>query len=222
VPALARDFRVVRLDMRGHGDSETPGPESPISIDRVGRDVVELLDHLRLACVHVSGSSAGGYVAQWLAINAPERVAKLALFSTTPGLAHARPSAQVPTWPAIVRAKGVDGLIADTVAARVDPTRVDAGFIRWMVEQAGRMDREFTARFLATMAALDLSARLHEIKAPSLIVVAGADTVCSVEGYELLRRIPDHRWVVYDGQPHNITNAVPERCAQDLRRFLVG
>ena len=39
---------------------------------------------------------------------------------------------------------------------------------------------------------------------------------------ELLRRIPDHRWVVYDGQPHNITNAVPERCAQDLRRFLVG
>jgi 3-oxoadipate enol-lactonase len=222
VPALARDFRVVRLDLRGHGDSETPGPDLPISIDRVGRDVVELLDHLRLARVHVSGSSAGGYVAQWLAINAPERVAKLALFSTTPGLSHARPTAQVPTWPAIVRAKGVGGLIADTVAARVDPTRVDAGFIRWMVEQAGRMDREFTARFLATIAALDLSGRLHEIKAPTLVVVAGADTVCSVEGYELLRRIPDHRWVVYDGQPHNITNAVPERCALELRRFLVG
>jgi pimeloyl-ACP methyl ester carboxylesterase len=51
---------------------------------------------------------------------------------------------------------------------------------------------------------------------------ARADTVCSTEGYELLRRIPDHRWVVYDGQPHNITNAVPERCAADLRRFLVG
>jgi pimeloyl-ACP methyl ester carboxylesterase len=62
----------------------------------------------------------------------------------------------------------------------------------------------------------------YEIKAPTLVVVAGADMVCSTEGYDLLRRIPDHRWVVYDGQPHNITNAMPERCAQELRRFLVG
>ena len=84
------------------------------------------------------------------------------------------------------------------------------------------MDREFTARFLTAMAALDLSARLHEITAPSLIVVAGADTVCSAEGYALLRRIPDHRWVVYENQPHNITNGVPERCAEELRRFLLG
>lgn len=222
VPILARHFRVVRMDARGHGDSEAPGPDKTLGIERLGRDVIELLDGLGLDRVHLSGSSAGGYCAQWLAIAHPERVAKLALFSSTPGLAHARPEARVPTWPATVRAKGVDGLLGETVAARVDPTRVDPGFVRWMVDEAKRMDREFTARFLATMAALDLSRHLREIKAPTLIVVAGADTVCSVEGYELLRRIPDHRWVVYDGQPHNITNAAPERCAQDLRRFLVG
>jgi len=135
VPVLARHLRVVRIDARGHGDSEAPGPDKALGIERLGRDVIELLDHLGLGRVHLSGSSAGGYAAQWLAITHPERVAKLALFSSTPGLAYARPEAGVPTWPATVRAKGVDGLLAETVAARVDPTRVDPGFIRWMVDE---------------------------------------------------------------------------------------
>jgi pimeloyl-ACP methyl ester carboxylesterase len=221
VPLLLRDFRVVRLDARGHGDSQTPGPDTSLTIDRLTRDTVELLDHLGIERAHVSGSSAGGYVAQWLAITQPRRVAKLALFSTTPGLAHADPGARVDTWPATVRARGVDGLLAETVAARVDPARVDAGFVRWMVAEAGRMDRDFTARFLEAMARLDLAARVHEIAAPTLVVVAGGDTVCGRAGTEALRRIPDHRWVVYEGLPHNITNGVPERCASDLRRFLL-
>jgi pimeloyl-ACP methyl ester carboxylesterase len=222
VPLLARHLRVVRLDMRGHGESDTPPLDRDLGLERLGQDVIELMDRLALGRVHLSGSSAGGYVAQWLAVNHPQRVGRLALFSSTPGLRYARPEMHVERWPVTVRAKGVDGLLGDTVAARVDPAQVDAGFIRWMVEEAKGMDREFTARFLAMIARVDLAPRVHEITAPTLIVVPGADTVCSVEGYELLRRIPDHRWVVYEGLPHNVTNAVPERCASDLREFLVG
>jgi pimeloyl-ACP methyl ester carboxylesterase len=222
VPLLARHLRVVRLDMRGHDGSEAPGADKPVTIERLGRDVLELVDHLQLGRVHLSGSSAGGYVAQWLAIHHPARVGKLALFSSTPGLSWARPGVQVPTWPATVREKGVDGLLRDTVAARVDPARVDAGFVLWMLDETKRMDRDFTARFLETMAALDLAPDVHEIKAPTLIVVAGGDTVCKREGYEALRGIPAHEWVVYEGLPHNITNGVPDRCALELRRFLVG
>lgn len=81
VPVLARHLTVVRSDARGHGDSEAPGPDETLGIERLGRDVIDLLDHLGLDRVHVSGSSAGGYAAQWLAINHPERVAKLALSS---------------------------------------------------------------------------------------------------------------------------------------------
>ncbi|MBM3218920.1 MAG: alpha/beta hydrolase [Candidatus Rokubacteria bacterium] len=116
----------------------------------------------------------------------------------------------------------MDGLLAETVAARVDPGRVDAGFILWMLDEAKRMNREFTARFLDTMARLDLGARVREIKAPTLVVVAGADTVCGQDGYEKLRAIPNHEGVVYEGEPHNVTNGVPDRCATDLRRFLAG
>jgi pimeloyl-ACP methyl ester carboxylesterase len=221
VPLLARHLRVVRIDMRGHGDSETPPLDRDLSMDRFAQDVIELLDRLALGRVHVSGSSAGGYVAQWLAINHPQRVGKLALFSSTPGLRYARPEMHVERWPITIRAKGVDGLLGDTLAARVDPAKVDAGFIRWMVEEAKGMDREFTARVLAMMARLDIGPRVHQIAAPTLIVVPGSDTVCSAEGYEALRRIPDHRWVVYEGLAHNVTNAVPERCATDLHQWLV-
>ena len=222
VPTLARHFRVVRLDARGHGDSEAPGPDKPVTIDRLARDVVELLDHLGIARAHVSGSSAGGYPAQWLAITRPERVARLALFSSTPGFSYHTPAARAETWIPTIRAKGVDGLLGDTVAARVDPTKVDRGFIDWMLAEAGRMDREFTCRFLQAMVTLDIGDRVHEIKAPTLVVVPGGDTVCSKEGYARLRAIPDHRWVVYDALPHNITNGAPERCATDLLHHLRG
>lgn len=221
VPILARDFRVVRLDARGHGDSEAPGPDKGLSIERLALDVVELLDRLGIERAHVSGSSAGGYVAQWLAVAHPARVRKLALFSTTPGFSYASPGVRVETWGPTVRAKGVDGLLADTLALRVDPSRVDAGFVRWMLADASRLDRDFMARFLETMARLDLADRVHEITAPTLVVVPGADTVCRPEGYEALRRIPNHRWIVYEGMPHNITNGAPERCAVDLKGFLL-
>jgi 3-oxoadipate enol-lactonase len=221
LPTLARHFRVVRVDTRGHGESETPPATSAITIDRLGQDVVELLDHLAIERAHVSGSSAGGYVAQWLAIAHPARVAKLALFSTTPGLSYIRRDARFETWLPTIRAKGVDGLLRETAAARVDPNAVDRGFVEWMIGQAARMDREFTCRFLDAMVKLDLADRLHEIKAPTLIVVPGADVVCGKEGYERLRRIPNHRVIVYDGMAHNITNAAPERCASDLLDFLL-
>ena len=37
----------------------------------------------------------------------------------------------------------------------------------------------------------------------------------------LQERIPDCEFIVYEGLPHNITDAVPDRCAQDYRRFLL-
>src|SRR5262245_61323602 len=80
VPALAEHFRVLRYDLRGHGESDTP--VGAYSLDRLGRDVVELLDALGLQRVHVLGLSLGGFIAQWLAIHVPERVDRLVLSNT--------------------------------------------------------------------------------------------------------------------------------------------
>ena len=82
---LARDFRVVRLDMRGHGESDAPNPDQ-IEFERLGRDVVELLDHLEVESAHLAGSSAGGIISQSVAIRYPQRVKTLASFAATPGM----------------------------------------------------------------------------------------------------------------------------------------
>ncbi|MGG1947862.1 alpha/beta fold hydrolase [Trinickia sp. NRRL B-1857] len=81
MPDLARHFRVLRYDTRGHGASDAPG--GAYSIDRLGRDVVELLDALGLERVHFLGLSLGGMIGQWLGIRAPERIERLVLSNTS-------------------------------------------------------------------------------------------------------------------------------------------
>ena len=78
--ALSKRFRILRYDTRGHGQSSvTPGP---YSIDSLAKDVVNLLDALRLNRVHFCGLSMGGMIGMWLGINVPERLDKLILSST--------------------------------------------------------------------------------------------------------------------------------------------
>src|SRR5262249_61702349 len=87
VPRLSRHYRVVRMDLRGHGASQVPPAEPPLSMARLVADTRELLDHLGCARAHIVGNSAGGYVAQNLAMPEPPRVAPLILFRSAPRLA---------------------------------------------------------------------------------------------------------------------------------------
>ncbi|MBR0895442.1 alpha/beta fold hydrolase [Bradyrhizobium tropiciagri] len=85
VPALSRSFRVLRYDTRGHGGSDAPA--GAYSLDRLGRDAVELLDVLNIGRAHFLGLSLGGFIGQWLGIFAPERIDRLILSNTAPYLA---------------------------------------------------------------------------------------------------------------------------------------
>jgi len=78
--AWTQAFRVLRYDSRGHGASGSPA--GAYSMDRLGRDVVDLLDALELDRVHFCGLSKGGMVGQWLAVHAPERLDRLVLANT--------------------------------------------------------------------------------------------------------------------------------------------
>ncbi|MGE3783122.1 MAG: alpha/beta fold hydrolase, partial [Alphaproteobacteria bacterium] len=83
VPHLARDWRVIRLDLRGHGASQVPPADQPLLLERLVTDAAELLDHLGIDSAHIVGNSAGGYLGQQLAMTTPERVRGLALFGST-------------------------------------------------------------------------------------------------------------------------------------------
>lgn len=84
---LTKYFRVLRYDTRGHGASGVPA--GAYSLDRLGRDVVELLDALGIERAHFCGLSLGGMIGQWLGIYAPDRVDRIILCNTSPFLGPA-------------------------------------------------------------------------------------------------------------------------------------
>jgi 2-hydroxy-6-oxo-6-(2'-carboxyphenyl)-hexa-2,4-dienoate hydrolase len=75
VTGLAADFRVHALDMLGHGLTEKP--QIDYSVEALGEHVLGFLDAIGARSAHLVGQSLGGWVAAWLAVHHPERVASL-------------------------------------------------------------------------------------------------------------------------------------------------
>ena len=217
VPALCRDYRVVRMDLRGHGESEIPPPEHPLTLDRLVTDVTELMDHLGVRSAHIVGNSAGGYLGQQLAMNHGDRVRSLMLFGSTPGLKNS----QAPSWIPQIAAKGLRGFLAETIAERLPLDQVDPGLVEWFLDEAAKNDPAYIGKFVLLMASYDWSDEVGRIRCPTLVVIPGAEQIGSTANYEPFRRlVPDVEMRVYDGAPHNICDAFPDRCAADVRDFL--
>lgn len=218
VPTLSRHFRVVRPDMRGHGETAIPGPDQ-LSITRLARDVVELADHLGCKQFHLAGSSAGAIVSIQTTLDFPNRIKTLTNFASTPGLKNSL--IDMNKWVNHIRAKGMRGFLEETIHERF-PNVADAGFLKWFIEESAKTNAELFYRFGPMMKDVDQTDRLHEIKCPMLNVVPGHDPLGAPGQYEVYKRhVPQCEFIVYEGLPHNITDSVPERCADDLLRFLL-
>lgn len=70
--ALAKKHRVIAIDCRGHGDSEKPHDPAKYG-PQMAKDVVELMDHLKIDKAHVHGYSMGGFIVTQLLATAPSR-----------------------------------------------------------------------------------------------------------------------------------------------------
>jgi pimeloyl-ACP methyl ester carboxylesterase len=219
VPILAAQYRVVRWDMRGHGRSQIPG-DGGLSIERLGRDVEELLDELRVDQAHLAGSSAGGIVALYAAITHPERVDTLAGYATIPGLQSSAGHTDYTSWVQGLVTEGVKPFLRRTIATRFDLTQVEPGLVEWFLDDAARNDPQFLARYVTMMARVDFTERLGEVRCPCLFVLPGGDPLHTADHYDVLKHVPRHEILSYAGLPHNITDAVPKRCAADLLAFL--
>lgn len=82
MPLWQDRFDVIRLDLRGHGRSDTPA--GAYSLDRLGCDVLELADYLQLGAFVFGGLSLGGMIGQWLAVRAPHRLERLIIANSAP------------------------------------------------------------------------------------------------------------------------------------------
>jgi 3-oxoadipate enol-lactonase len=195
--ALAGHHRVVRFDHRGHGRS--PVPPGPYRIEQLGRDVLRLLDTLRLRRVNYAGLSLGGMVGMWLAAHAPDRLCRLVLLCTA---AHLPPELGYRQRAAQVRTAGMAGI-------------VDAVLNRWFTPDFPAPAREpFRAMLAATppegyagcceaIAAMDLRPVLSKITAPTLVVAGAGDPAIPPRYAERIAgAIPGSRLVVLDHAAH--------------------
>lgn len=215
VPTLARHFRVIRMDLRGHGASELPPADKPLSMQRFVADVTELMDSIECPKAHIVANSAGGYLAQRLAIEHADRVLSLALFGSTPGLSPAALQ-----WLPRIEKEGLRNFLADTIAMRFDLESTDPAQVAWFLDQTAENDQSYVVRFIGYMATQEWGDDLDRIKVPTLVVMPGGETVGTTSSYDVMRaRIPDVAMLAYDNMPHNIADMMPERCAADVLDF---
>jgi 3-oxoadipate enol-lactonase len=184
IAALTKHFRVVRYDARGHGESDVP--QGPYSLDRLGRDALELLDELELERVHFLGLSLGGIVGQWLGIHAPERIDRLILSNTSPYLGPASYWREQIAW---VQQPGNREAVADMfirnwfpAAMRLENTAVVRAF-RSMVRAT---DPRGIAGSFAALRDMDLRRTDALIPWPTLVIAGRDDTVTLPEHGKLI------------------------------------
>ena len=217
VPALARSFRVLRPDLRGHGGS--PVPEGPYEIADLGADVVALLDRLGIASAHVAGLSLGGMTAMWLAVHAPDRVDALTLLCTS---ARLGPPDAWATRAAQVRADGTGAVAGSVVGRWVTPEFAAANpetVARLRAMVAGTPDEGYAA-CCGAIERMDLTAELGAISAPVLTIAGAEDPATPPEHLDLIAgrvRGPVRREVLSPGA-HLVTVERPEAVA----RLLLG
>ena len=216
VPAIARHYRTVRLDLRGHGSSQVPPVDLELSLARLTQDVRELMDHLGIANAHFICNATGGYLGQHLAATSPERVKSLALFSSTPGQKFSGSSA----WIEKIERDGLRAFLDAVVGDRLPLDRVDPGYARWYVEETAKNDTPYILRLLRLLATLDLSASLSDIRCPTLVVVPGARNTPGGPYSVMAAKIPDVTMIYHEGDPQSLCDAFPDRSASEALAFL--
>jgi 3-oxoadipate enol-lactonase len=214
---LARDFTVLRADLRGHGKS----PYAPAaSLEDYADDVHALLIDLNFAPCAVAGFAFGGMVTQALAVKYPQDLRALVISSCT--------SAQTPESAKAVAARGTDAE-RDGIASLLDVTMQ-----RWL-NDAFRLcggDTATRARLLSTdmrgwadawhaMATIDTAPQLKEIKVPTLCLAGAFDKSTPPPIVrQIADLIPGSLYQVIPGGPHMLFIEQPEETARVVGEFL--
>jgi 3-oxoadipate enol-lactonase / 4-carboxymuconolactone decarboxylase len=179
VPALMADFRLLRIDTRGHGASDaTPGD---YDLDLLACDVLAVMDAAGIERAIFCGLSLGGMMSMAVALKAPGRVAALLLACTS---AEQGGEFWTPRINA-VREKGTAS-IADAAISRLYSAafaQANKALIDTARFEISTMSDEGYAGCGAAIRAMDFIPRLGEIAVPTLVIAGTMDTATPFEGH---------------------------------------
>ncbi|WP_168381789.1 3-oxoadipate enol-lactonase [Acinetobacter indicus] len=212
-----QDFFVICYDTRGHGASSAP--QGPYTLDQLGQDVVNLLDHLNMEKAAFCGISMGGLTGQWLAINKPERFSHVVICNTAAKIG------QEQAWnerAALVREQGL-APIASTAAGRwfTEPfIQSNAATVATLSNDLGAGSPEGYASCCEALAKADVREQLKDIQVPVFIVAGQQDPVTTVaDGEFMQQRIANAE--LFEINASHISNIEqPEAFNQAVQAFI--
>lgn len=214
-----KDHFVICYDTRGHGQSSAP--QGPYNIDQLGQDVVNLLDHLKIAKADFCGISMGGLTGQWLAIHRPEHFNHVVVCNTAAKIGEEQ------AWldrAKLVREQGLKP-IAETAALRwfTEPfIQSQATIVASLSNDLAASSAEGYASCCEALAKADLRDQLGKITIPVLIIAGQKDPVTTViDGQYMLDRIANAQLVEINAshisnieQPQDFNQALSDFLAQ--------
>jgi 3-oxoadipate enol-lactonase len=170
LPLLPQSLRLICLDMRGHGLSDTPPP--PYTMGALIRDAERMMDHLRVKDAVFVGLSIGGMIGQGLAVKRLDLIRALVLSNTATKIGTAE------IWAArieAVRAGGMEAIADSTMARWFSPAfragpAFDAVRARFVAQRP-----EGWAGCAAAIAGTDFYTTTATLTLPTLCIAGSAD-----------------------------------------------
>ncbi len=218
MPELSKKYRPIAYDLRGMGNSETPGkPGSTITFEDHTKDLEEFMDALNIKEVALVGHAFGSLVAMQFAVGLPERVKAMVVVDTAPKIGG-KTREKIPKWIEIIEKEGVAPLVAQTIERWFVPSfhREHPDIIKSYRDiVAANPPMGYAANFRGVLL-YDITDELHKIKCPTL-VVSGADDKGSTppETHEFIAgKIPNSKLVIIP----NASHTVPEEQVEEFNR----
>ena len=206
--AFAADYRVVALDLAGHGESGKS--RESWTLEGLGDDVVAVVEHLGLERAILIGHSMGGPVALFAARRLPGRVLGIVAVDTLHNAEQEFPSAMVEMLAAGFEAdfeSAMRGAVNRMLGEGVEP---EIG--EWVAERACSADPQATVAILRAFAGFDAGAAMRAADVPiRAINAAPASPLQPPTEIELNRKYADYDAVIVEGVGHFLLLEAPER-----------
>lgn len=200
VPVLAKRYRVIVMDSRGHGRSTRDA--QPFGYDLMASDVIGLMDYLKIDKAAVVGWSDGAILGLDIAIHQPQRLTKLFAFAANSDPSGVEDIAQSPVFNAYIAR-------AEKEYEKLSPTPTEYKSFLDQITKMWETQPNFTAE------------QLRGIKVPTWIVDADHDEAIKRENTEFMaKQIPDSGLLLLPEVSHFSFLQDPQQFNADLLHFL--
>lgn len=223
IPEFSRSYRVLVMDLRGHGKSEAPADRSCYRIPVMAADVEALIDHVGFDRYHLLGHSMGGGIVQEIALRCPERLLSLTLHDTSPKFDMSDPQFEAYRRMRIETAatKGMKAVVA------LDPPLPPPPHMPAdrLTETNERLSKMAVDAFIGGMTALieweGTIDKLSQIKTPTLIICGDLDMPGLLRASQwLANALPNATLAMIPESGHSPQWERPELFNSALRRHL--